>query len=216
MAKNLTLSLKNGHQNSPGNGIRSPSNAPSIFTHYVLNTVITFLINKPPLSYVADKLYTTQDRGLPFLIAVERPEGANTSNEGDTQEKVCGYTQASPFRGQLLAYGPSVELSLFFLSIQTISPKASEETKHRAREFAGDLEHEVCIQDGFPVKNVLAVMAVDAERKNGGEGLRDWLCSKRVCGERKDEGSGIQIWKMVNFIHALKALVVAKPSKLNR
>ncbi|ODH51211.1 hypothetical protein GX48_02638 [Paracoccidioides brasiliensis] len=178
----------------------------SIFTHYVLNTVITFLINKPPLSYVADKLYATRDRGLPFLVAVERPEGANTSNEVDAQEKVCGYTQVSPFRGQLLAYGPTVELSLFVhpdYQSQGIGSKLLssliellKETKHRAREFAGDLEHEVGIQDGFPVKNVLAVMAVDTEGKNGGEGLREWYVQRGFVerGRMKEVGFKFGKW----------------------
>ncbi|EDN03263.1 predicted protein [Histoplasma mississippiense (nom. inval.)] len=84
----------------------------SIFTHYVQNTVVTFRVNKPPFSYIGKRFHEAQERGLPYLVAVEKSGQDNPSHEGNPTEKVCGYTLASAFRGYMLAYAPTVEMSL--------------------------------------------------------------------------------------------------------
>ena len=48
----------------------------------------------------------TNARGLPYLVAVEKMAE-------DANETVVGHTYLSPFRGHMLSYGPTVELSLF-------------------------------------------------------------------------------------------------------
>ncbi|OJD15439.1 hypothetical protein AJ78_04314 [Emergomyces pasteurianus Ep9510] len=160
----------------------------SIFTHYVRNTVITFLTNSPPLSYIGKRLHEAQERGLPYLVAVEHFEQDNTRTGGNIQEKVCGYTQASPFRGHMLSYGPTVEMSLFVhpeYHSQGIGSillsslvEALKDAEHRCSEYAGDAGSEVRVHEVLKVKSILAIMAVNPDGKNGGEGLRDWYVQR--------------------------------------
>ncbi|PGH18354.1 hypothetical protein AJ79_00420 [Helicocarpus griseus UAMH5409] len=183
----------------------------SIYTHYSLNTVVTFLINTPPLSYTARKFDTAQERGLPFLVAVEQAEGENGSAKANTPDKICGYAQASPFRGYMLAYGPTVELSLFVhpdyqshgigSTLLSALIEVLKETKHRPYEFAGDPEHEVSIQEGVQVKSLLAVMAVNSEGKNGGEGLRDWYVKRGFIERGRMKEVGFKFGKWIDTIY---------------
>ncbi|KAL1877687.1 hypothetical protein Plec18167_004653 [Paecilomyces lecythidis] len=167
----------------------------AINTHYVTNTVVTFLQNPAPLSSTFSKFRDFTDRGLPFLVAVDDAKSA-----GDTaqqQQTVIGYTYLSPFRGAMLSYGPTVELSLFVHKDHTSRGVGSVllsallekiqggKVKHLAREHAGDPDHEVRAPDGgVPIRNVIACMALDTvDGKEGGEGLRKWY-EKRGFAER--------------------------------
>ncbi|PGH09448.1 phosphinothricin acetyltransferase [Blastomyces parvus] len=160
----------------------------SIFTHYVLNTVITFRTNTPPFSYISKKFHETQERGLPFLVAIELPGQNDTCHGGNMTGKVCGYTLASPFRGYMLAYAPTVEMSLFVhpdyhsrgIGSMLLSSliEALRETQHISYEVIGDAGSEARVHEQVKVKNILAIMAVNPEGKNGGEGLRDWYVQR--------------------------------------
>ncbi|QSS53930.1 GNAT family N-acetyltransferase [Histoplasma capsulatum var. duboisii H88] len=159
----------------------------SIFTHYVQNTVVTFRVNKPPFSYIAKRFHEAQERGLPYLVAVEKSNQDNPSHEGNTTEKVCGYTLASAFRGYMLAYAPTVEMSLLVhpdyqsqgigSALLSSLVEALREAKHLSYEV-GDADSEARLHEAVNVKNILAVMAVNPEGKNGGEGLRDWYVQR--------------------------------------
>jgi L-amino acid N-acyltransferase YncA len=143
----------------------------SIYEYYVLHTVVPFLINKPPLEYIKSRFEATRDRGLPYLVAQQ--------HDSDTTSHVVGYAYASPFRGFMLGYGHSVEMTIFChpdyvgkgvgSSLMQELLRLLKETKHVSRE-AG---HEDQPKE-FEIKNVMAVMAVDDEREDGGSGLRDW------------------------------------------
>ncbi|KLJ13734.1 hypothetical protein EMPG_11337 [Blastomyces silverae] len=160
----------------------------SIFTHYVHNTVITFLSNTPPFSYITKRFHETQERGLPFLVAVEQPGQDNTCHGGNMTEEVYGYTLVSPLRGYMLSYAPTVEMSLFVhpdyhsrgIGSTLVSSliEALKETKHLSYEVTGDAGSEARVHGEAKVKNILAVMAVNPEGKNGGEGLRDWYVQR--------------------------------------
>jgi L-amino acid N-acyltransferase YncA len=159
----------------------------AIYSHYVNNTVLTFMQNPPPLESMVSKFkHITAVRGLPYLLAVEV-----------ANDTVLGYTYLSPFRGTMISYGPSVELSLFLhpqyscqglgtslLSalLSSLGPYSyangesagrSDGVWHRAIEHAGYQYYEV-IADSIPIRNVIACMALDPEAKDGGEGLRRW------------------------------------------
>ena len=60
----------------------------SIFEYYVLNTVVSFLVQKPPSDYVKSRFQDSTSRHLPYLVAVDEGSG-----------KIVGYTYASAFRG---------------------------------------------------------------------------------------------------------------------
>ncbi|KKZ61158.1 hypothetical protein EMCG_04207 [[Emmonsia] crescens] len=82
------------------------------------------------------------------------------------------------------SYGPTVEMSLSIhppyqshvigsILLSSLI-EALKEAKHLSCEFAGDADYEVRVHEGVKVKNILAIMAVNPEGKNEGEGLRDW------------------------------------------
>ena len=139
-----------------------------IFEHYVLNTVVSFLVQKPPSGYIESRYRISVERNLPYLAAVE-----------SGTEKVVGFTYASAFRGFMLGYGHSVEMSLFCApgySNQGIGSKmmvalldALRQTRHVSHED-GHEENKV----EFEIKKVFAIMAIDEAAPKNGLALRDW------------------------------------------
>ena len=142
-----------------------------IFQYYVMNTVVSFLINKPPIDYIQSRFEATRERGLPYLVAEYHGSGCTS--------QVVGYAYASPFRGFMLGYGHSVEMTIFChpdhvgqgvgsgLMMELL--RLLRETKHVSRE----LGHEDQPKE-FDIKTVMAIMSVDDEREDKGLGLRDW------------------------------------------
>jgi L-amino acid N-acyltransferase YncA len=140
----------------------------SIFEYYVVNTVLSFVIQKPPEEYVRSRYEASKQRQLPYLVAVDSEAG-----------KVVGYAYASSFRGFMLGYGHTVEMTIFChpdrrgqgtgnLLMKAILGELRQ-TKH--------LSHEVGYEENvveFDVKNVLAIMAIDESGPKGGLALRDW------------------------------------------
>ncbi|KIX92036.1 uncharacterized protein Z520_12251 [Fonsecaea multimorphosa CBS 102226] len=138
-----------------------------IFEHYVLNTVVSFLVQKPPPNYVASRFQESCSRNLPYLVAV------------DDRRQVVGYAYASAFRGFMLGYGHTVEISLFCHPQHTNKGIGSQmikrliellrTTKHLTREVG----HEDNVVE-FDVRKVMAIMAVDETAPGNGLALRDW------------------------------------------
>lgn len=138
-----------------------------IYEYYVLNTVVTFLVQQPPSDYIATRFHDSTARHLPYLVAV------------DGNGAVVGYSYASAFRGFMLGYGHSVEISLFCDPRHRNKGVGSKmikrlieilrETKHISKE-AGHEDNPV----QFDIRKVFAVMAVDEEAPGQGLALRDW------------------------------------------
>lgn len=140
-----------------------------IFEYYVMNTVISFLTQKPSLDYIATRYKDSISRQLPYLVAVDQSQ----------DDKVVGYAYSSAFRGYMLGYGHTVEITLIChpqytgrgigsLLISQLITKLKA-TTHLTKE----LGHEDA-QVEFPVRKVMAIMAVDESAANQGLALRDW------------------------------------------
>lgn len=143
----------------------------AIFEHYVLNTVNTFLVQKPPTDYIRSRFDGVRKRNLPYLVAVDQ-----------ARDTVVGYSYASGFRGSL-SYGHSVEISVFchpdYKSIgigSKLMARLLDELKH-TRHVTCEGGHEDSPAE-FQVRKLLAIMAVDDEASNGGLALRDWYVEK--------------------------------------
>jgi L-amino acid N-acyltransferase YncA len=159
--------------------------AHAINIHYVLNTVITFQQTPSLLAEFEAKFRSITARGLPFLVAVERPASSSS-------DIVIGYAHLTPFRGTKLSYAPSVELSIYLHHSHTgkgtgslllaalLAAASSPEGGgiiHCAIEnsnYSTSSHHERSADEpyGYPIRNIIACMALDPEGKDTGE----WLC----------------------------------------
>ena len=63
----------------------------TIFEYYVLNTVVSSLVRKPPPGYIRSRYEESKKRKLPYLVAVE-----------ETSDQILGSTYALAFRGLML------------------------------------------------------------------------------------------------------------------
>lgn len=139
-----------------------------IFEYYVLNTVVSFLTLKPPVDYIESRYKATIERGFPYLVAVHPATG-----------QVVGYAYASAFRGFMLGYGHSAEMTIFchpdFQNKGVGSTLMKEllvalrQMTHVSTEAGHENESR-----SFKLKKVFAIMAVDETGPDKGLGLRNW------------------------------------------
>ncbi|CRG86156.1 hypothetical protein PISL3812_03159 [Talaromyces islandicus] len=170
----------------------------AIYSHYVANTVLTFMQTTPPLQSMLDKFKTnTESRRLPYLVAVDK------SND----KTVLGFAYLSPFRGTMFSYGPTVELTIFlspeykqngigsYLLAELLSKVQSggkeHVAQHRAVEHAGYNGHETH-SEPMPIRNILACMALDPDGRDQGEGLRKWYEQRGFVERGRLKGAGLK------------------------
>ncbi|ETI19457.1 hypothetical protein G647_09291 [Cladophialophora carrionii CBS 160.54] len=165
-----------------------------IFEHYVLNTVVSFLVKKPPSDYIASRFREITARNLPYLVAV------------DDNTQIVGYSYASAFRGYMIGYSHTVEISLFCHPAHTNKGIGSQmikrlidllrTTRHSTREIGYD-DHPL----ESDVKKVMAIMAVDETAPGEGLALRDWY--KRWGFEEvgRLKGVGFKLGRIIDTIY---------------
>lgn len=216
----------------------------AINAHYIRNTSLTFLQNPPPKAFFAAKLDEISNvRGLPYLVAVESRTSNTTdhgssaqdlkpinhdqhgsSTENPQEEVVLGYSYLSPFRGHMLSYAPTVELSLFIhpdhqsrslgtqLLAAVVAKAQDSNTRHCAREVTerpcGDGEdvelHDVLAGDdgeGVKIRNILAVMAIDPDGKDGGEALMAWYKKRGFIQRGRMEHIGFKKGRWLDTVY---------------
>jgi phosphinothricin acetyltransferase len=138
-----------------------------IFEYYVLNTVVSFLVQKPPVDYIGNRYKESMSRNLPYLVAV------------DENDLVLGYCYASAFRGFMLGYGGTVEISLFCHPDHTNKGTGSRmikqliDTLRTTKHVSKEVGHEGNLIE-FEVRKVMAIMSVDDTAPGQGLALRDW------------------------------------------
>ncbi|KUL86874.1 hypothetical protein ZTR_05362 [Talaromyces verruculosus] len=170
----------------------TPSDLPQIRAiniHYILNTVLTFRRTPPPPSTILAKYNDIKAHHLPYLVAID-----TSLKHEDDSDLVLGYTYLSPYRGEMLSYASTVELTLFIHpdhQSKSIGSKllasilqAAESVLHRGFEFGG-MDDETATKVvaggnglGVFVRNVLAVMAVDTDGPEEGDKLRRWYIER--------------------------------------
>ena len=140
----------------------------TIYNYYVLNTVVSFLVQEADLAYVQAPFERAKERGLPYFVA-------------DKEGEVVGYAYASPFRGFMLGYGHSVEITIFCHPMHTkkglgaAMMKALLDALKVAKHVSREAAHEDKPAE-FDIWNVMAIMSVDDKSPDGtfGMGLKDW------------------------------------------
>lgn len=125
---------------------------------------------------VAHKLHDLAIRGLPYIVAVDKIHKAE-----DGSDLILGYASLSPFRGHLVSYAPTVELSLFVHPDYHARSIGSELLKTLLELVGkGEVNHRCNGGPNQPIKfptrvrNIIAVMAVDPDGKEGGIALKRW------------------------------------------
>jgi L-amino acid N-acyltransferase YncA len=142
-----------------------------IFEYYVSNTVVSFLVRKPPPGYIAARYRDIMSRHLPYLVAV--------NDDG----KVLGYSYASAFRGYMLGYAQTVEISVFChpehqrRGVGSQLLQALIERLRDTTHLAWEVGHESS-SSGQAVRKIIAIMSVDPTTPGDGQGLRDWYVNK--------------------------------------
>lgn len=178
----------------------TPSDLPQIRAiniHYILNTVLTFRRTPPPPSTILAKYNDIKAHHLPYLVAIDsnlKHKNNNNDNEDDSNDLVLGYAYLSPYRGEMLSYASTVELTLFIhpdhqsksVGSKLLSSilQAAESVLHRGYEIGG-MDDETATKVvaggnglGVFVRNVLAVMAVDTDGPEEGDKLRKWYIER--------------------------------------
>ncbi|KOS47917.1 hypothetical protein ACN38_g1088 [Penicillium nordicum] len=156
---------------------------------YIVNSCSTFATTPPPISHYEDILRDLMRRNLPFYVIV-----SDTRKTPDGADLILGYAYLSPFRGHLLSYAPTVELSIFMRYDQqqygygTIILRKllrlvqDGEIEHRCEERVGDIPRigfgsSMGVMKTSLVRNVIAIIPYDTEAPGDGERLRQW-CMK--------------------------------------
>lgn len=137
-----------------------------IHKHYVLNTVITFILEPNTDEETLASYHKIKDEGLPYLVAVD-----NATN------KVLGYTYVSSFRAKA-GYRHTLELSLFCdhnevrkgVGAQLLS-RLVDVLKH-PEKWEGYYQGSRLLE--YKPKQLMACMAIDIDMPGAGWKLRDW------------------------------------------
>ncbi|EPS41302.1 hypothetical protein H072_4781 [Dactylellina haptotyla CBS 200.50] len=156
----------------------NPDDLPQItemVNHYIMNTTVNYCLRPVPPTHFRNTLSDAQQRKLPFLVAVE-----GTSGEG--QDGIMGFTTVSPWTPSKLGYAHTLEMSIYTSPTQRgggvgtallesmIRYLETEEyltfAEGGALSSSGDIPT-AGIPIGIPAKckKVLAIMAVDADKK---------------------------------------------------
>ncbi|KAJ5124545.1 uncharacterized protein N7515_008370 [Penicillium bovifimosum] len=149
---------------------------------YIMHSISTFAISLPPISHYEHILRDLMRRNLPFFVTV-----SDTRKSPDGADLVLGYAYLSPFRGHLLSYAPTVELSIFMrhdqqhfgygtILLRKILCLVAEGVLHHGEEVVGDIQGigpRSIVKDS-EIQNIIAVIAYDAETPTDGDKLRKW------------------------------------------
>lgn len=163
----------------------------AIHAHYVLNTVITFLLEPLSDEAAAEKHITIVKSGLPYLVAVS-----------DADQSVIGCTYASPFRSAKGGYKHSVEFSLFCHHERTSQGAGSAllaklvDVLRRPEGYDKEWISGRWATEEGKANNVISCMSLDTTARNGGWGLKEWYEKRgfEMSGHLKKVGRKFDRW----------------------
>lgn len=143
----------------------------AIHRHYVLNTVITFVIEPNSDEATLANYQKVKEEGLPYLVAVDQD-----------QSTILGYTYVSSFRGVKPGYRHSLELSLF-CHPDHVRKGIGHHLLTRLVDVVKDPESWKDYFEGTRLyeakpKQLMAVMAIDIDMPGEGLKLRDWYVQR--------------------------------------
>jgi phosphinothricin acetyltransferase len=161
----------------------------AIHAHYVLNTVITFLLEPLSDETATAKYETIKKEGLPYLVACD-------------ENRVLGFTYVSPFRNAKGGYKHTVELSLF-CHPEATSQGAGSALLAKIADVVGHPEKydEDWISGRWATKegkatNIIACMSLDGSGRKRGWALKGWYEKRgfEMGGHLKKVGRKFDRW----------------------
>lgn len=161
----------------------------SIHAHYVLNTVITFLLEPLSDEAATTKFETITKEGLPYLVAVDNSQ-------------VIGFTYVSPFRNAKGGYKHSVELSLFCHPESTsrgagsaLLAKITDVVGHPEKYGEEWISGRWATEEG-KATNIISCMSLDETGRKGGWALKEWYEKRgfEMGGHLKKVGRKFDRW----------------------
>lgn len=152
---------------------------------YIVNSCATFATTPPPISHYEDILRDLMRRNLPFYVVV-----SDTRKTPDGAELILGYAYLSAFRGDLLSYAPTVELSIFMrhdqqqygygtIVLRRLLSLVEQGVEHHCEERVGNIPRiglgsSMGVMKNSLVENIIATIAYDTQSPSDGERLRKW------------------------------------------
>lgn len=163
----------------------------AIHAYYVLNTVITFLLEPLTDKQADQKHVTITETGLPYLVAVDNHD-----------QSILGYTYASPFRSAKGGYKHSVELSLFCHPEATSRGAGSAllsklvDVLRNPGEYEKDWISGRWATEEGKANNIISCMALDETASKGGWALKEWYEKRgfEMSGHLKKVGRKFDRW----------------------
>jgi len=161
----------------------------AIHAHYVLNTVITFLLEPLSDEAATAKFETITKEGLPYLVA----------SDGD---QILGFTYVSPFRNAKGGYKHTVELSLFCHPEATsrgagsaLLAKITDVVGHPEKYDEQWISGRWATEDG-KASNIISCMSLDTTGRDGGWALKEWYEKRgfEMGGHLKKVGRKFDRW----------------------
>ncbi|KAL7419431.1 hypothetical protein Q5752_006269 [Cryptotrichosporon argae] len=138
----------------------------ALHAHYVLHTVLTFGLTPNTDGDALSKLHAVRAAGLPYAVA-------------EAGGAVVGFSYVAPFRAVLAGYAHTVELSLF-CAPEWVGKAIGRRLLERVLDvlchpeaYGDEWVSEHRRTDGR-VAQVLAVMALDEQGRDGGWALKEW------------------------------------------
>lgn len=161
----------------------------AIHAHYVLNTVVTFLLEPLSDEEASTKHANIVKVGLPYLVAVD----------GD---RVVGYSCLSPFRSAKGGYKHSVELSLFCHPDATsrgagsaLLAKIADVARNPDKYDKEWISGRWATEEG-KASNIISCMSLDEQGRGGGWALKEWYEKRgfEMGGHLKKVGRKFDRW----------------------
>ncbi|KAL2848249.1 hypothetical protein BJX68DRAFT_103231 [Aspergillus pseudodeflectus] len=183
----------------------------SINTHYIRNTVLTFVQHPPVAATYRAKFEEITGRGLPYLVAVDansRDEDGSRDGARNDSDLVLGYAYLAPFRGTMLSYASTVELTLYVrpgYQSQGVGSgllDALLEAARGLRHFGFEVTESGSEETHIPGSNTPGeekkpedkVFAVDPEDGEPGARIRSIIAIMAIDPEGPDHGDALRRW----------------------
>ncbi|TRM60599.1 acyl-CoA N-acyltransferase [Schizophyllum amplum] len=163
-----------------------------IANYYIENSLATFRTERVDRAALLDTFYSVVEQRLPYIVSV--------AFDDPDEPFVLGYAYASRYRPERDAYRHTAELSIYVhpdhLSAGIGSLMLDNLLGLLRQSSTPSLLLGPVAEESTPIRQVLAVMALDTEGYKGGYGQRDWYVKRGFVqvGQLREVGHKFGRW----------------------